>query len=170
MAIVEADIEFRLSGGATNTQPTASLGGTMSTVSGGVITTNIANNLWDDVSGAESLSGDIEYRGFYVKNNHASITWQTVSIWIDSLTGSADTEFDLALADEAVGAVMETIANESTAPSGPTFSRPVAKGSMVIGNVPSQSFKGIWIKRTVSAGASAYSDSGSIRAEGDTGP
>lgn len=171
MPIVSTDIEYRLSGGASNTSPAAALGGAMSTVGGGVITSGSANNLWDDVTGDESAAGDTEYRGFYVKNNHGTLTWQNVVIWIDSLTSSSDTEFDIALADEAVNSAMETIANESTAPSGPSFSRPTTKAAgLSIGNIPAGQYKGIWIKRTVTAGAAAANDSGSVRCEGDTGP
>jgi hypothetical protein len=167
--ITTTDIEYRLSGGAANTSPAASLGGAMSTAGGGVITSGGANNLWDDVSGAESSAGDTEYRGFYVKNNHGSLTWQSVFVWIDSLTSSADTEFDIALAAEAVNVAMATIANESTAPATVTFSRPTTKaGGLSIGNIPNGQFKGIWIKRTVTAGAAAANDTGSIRCEGDT--
>lgn len=170
MAITSSDIEYRLSGGASNTDPNAALGGAMSTVAGGVITTNVDNNVFDDVSGAESSAGDTEYRGIYVKNNHGSLTWQNVVVWVDSDTTSADDEIDIALADEAVNTTMETIANESTAPSGPTFSHPTTKGTgLSIGNIPAGQFKGIWIKRVVTAGAGAAAgDVGSIRCEGDT--
>lgn len=169
MPIASGDIEYRLSGGAGNTNPNAALGGAMSTVGGGVITSGAANNLWDDVSGAESAAGDTEFRGFYVKNNHGSLTWQSVVVWIDVLTSSADTEFDIGLAVEAVNVTMATIADEQTAPSGVTFSRPTTKGAgLSIGNVPAAQFKGIWIRRTVTAGAAAANDSGSIRCEGDT--
>lgn len=169
MPIQASDIEYRLSGGASNTSPAASLGGAMSTVGGGVITSGAANNLWDDVSSGEASAGDVEYRGFYVKNKHGSLTWENVVAWIDSLTSSADTEFDIALCDEGVNATMETIANESTAPSGPSFTRPTSKGAgLSIGNIPAGQYMGIWIKRTVTAGAAAANDSGSIRCEGDT--
>lgn len=171
MPIAAADIEFRYSGGTTNTSPAASLGGAMSTQAGGAFATAVANNLWDDVSGAESSTGDTEYRGFYVKNNHGTLTWQSVVVWIDSLTSSADTEFDIALAAEAVNAAMATIANESTVPTGVTFSRPTTKGAgLSIGNIPAGQYKGVWIRRTVNAAAAAANDTGSIRAEGDTGP
>lgn len=169
MAITSSDLEYRLSGGASNTSPAASLGGAMSTVAGGIITSAVLNNLWDDVSSAESSAGDVEYRAIYIKNKHGSLTWENVVAWISSLTSSADTEFDIALADEAVGVAMETIADESTAPVGPTFTRPTSKGAgLSIGNIAAGSYKGIWIRRTVTAAAAAASDTGTIRCEGDT--
>jgi len=72
MPIVSTDIEYRLSGGTTNTDPDASLGGAMSTAVGGLITSGAANNLFDDVTGDESAAGDTEYRCFYVTNDHAT--------------------------------------------------------------------------------------------------
>jgi hypothetical protein len=171
MAIVTADIEYRLSGGAANTSPAASLGGALSTAGGGVITDNVLNNLWDDVAGDEASAGDVEYRGFYVKNANGTLTWQSVFFWISSLTSSADTEFDVALANEAVGVAEATIADESTAPASVTFTRPVTKaGGLSIGNIASGSYKGLWIRRTVTAGAAAANDTGTIRCEGDTAP
>ena len=170
MPIVAGDIVYRLSGGASNTSPAASLGGAMSTVGGGVITSGAANNLWDDVSSAEASAGDIEYRGFYVFNNHATLTWENVVVWIDSLTSSGDTEFDIKLAAAAVNSAMVTIADESTTPGDAgSFTRPTSKGAgLSIGNIPAQQYKGIWIRRTVNSSASAANDSGSIRCEGDT--
>lgn len=170
MSIISSEIEYRLSGGTGNTSPNAALGGAMSTAAGGVITTAVLDNLFDDVSGTETAAGDIEYRGFYVKNANATLTWQTVVTWIDQLTTSADDEFDIGLDPAAVNSAMTTIANESTAPVGVTFTRPVTKGTgLAIGNIPAGQFKGIWIRRTVNAGAAAVSgDNGSVRAEGDT--
>ena len=174
MPIVSTDIEYRLSGGAGNTSPILSLGGAMSTAGGGLITPGGANNVWDDVSGAEASAGDIEYRCIYVKNNHATLTLQSAVLWIDSLTSSTSTEFDVALDPAAVGATATaSTSDENTAPTGGTvtFSRPTTKGAgLAIGDIPAQSRKAIWLRRTVTAGAASASDTGSIRVEGDTAP
>lgn len=165
--IVASDIETRLSGGAGNASPDASLGGVMSSTAW---VTNVDNNLFDDVSGDESAAGDVEYRGYYYRNGHATLAWQTVKVWIDALTSSADTELDIALPVEAVDVTMATIANESTAPTSVTFSRPTTKAAgLTLGTLPAAGGRrGLWVKRTITAGAAAAADSGSIRAEGDT--
>lgn len=170
MAITATDIVWRLSGGASNTDPDAALGGAMSTVGGGVIATGVDNNVFRDVTGQEASDGDIIYRGIYVENAHGSLTWQSVVLWVDSDTTSSDDEIDIALADEAVGVAMETIADEDTAPVGPTFTHPTTKGTgLSIGDIPFSDYKGIWLRRDVDPGASAVAgNSGSIRAEGDT--
>lgn len=174
MAIQSTDIVYRLSGGAANTDKNASLGGAMSTAAGGIITPGAANNVWDDVSGAEAAAGDIEYRCIYVTNTHGSLTLQNSVVWIDALTTSASTEFDIALDPAAVGAnATASSADENTAPTGGTvtFTRPTTKGGgLSIGDIPAGSKKAIWLRRTVTAGASAASDTGSIRVEGDTAP
>ena len=166
MAIVAADIQSRYSGGAGNASAAASLGGAESATS---FATAVANNLWDDVSGAESAAGDIEYRGFFWHNAHATLALQNPVTWIDALTSAADTEFDIGLDPAANGAAMATIANESAAPAGVTFSRPTSKATgLSISNIAAGSYKGVWVRRTVTAGAVAAADSGSIRIEGDT--
>lgn len=174
MPIISTDILLRLSGGASNTSPILALGGAMSTVSGGIVTPGAANNVWDDVNAAEAAAGDIEYRCLYVHNNHGSLTLQTSVLWIDSLTSSSDTEFDIGLDPAAIGSTATcTSANENTAPTGGTvtFSRPTTKGAgLAIGDIPAGSKKAFWIKRTVTAGAAAANDTGSVRVEGDTAP
>src|SRR3954468_12750947 len=122
MPIVAADIEFRYSGGAANTDPNASLGGAISTAGGGTIDNAVLHDLWDPVSSAESTPGDTEYRGFYVKNAHGSLTLIDARIYF---TTAAD-DLDIGLASAAAGSSMASIANESTNPEsgGITFSHP----------------------------------------------
>lgn len=169
MPIVASDIHFRHSGGASNSDPNADLGGAESS---NQITDATNGNLFDDVSGAESAAGDIEYRGFYAHNNHGSLTLQDARIYISSLTSSADTEFDLAIAAEAVNTTMATIANESTAPATVTFTRPTTySGGLQLNSatgLAAGARRGVWIRRTVNAGAAAAADSGTIKVEGDT--
>lgn len=169
MPIVAADIEFRYSGGTGNTDPTAALGGAMSTAGGGVIDNAVLHDLFDLVTSAESTAGDIEYRGIYIKNNHGSLTLTDARIYFT--TGSDD--LDIALADEAVDTTIETIANEGTAPVGPTFSHPTTyAGGLQLNSstgLASQSFKGVWVRRTIPSSAGAESaHSETIAVEGDT--
>jgi hypothetical protein len=168
MPIVTADLATRLSGGAANADPNLSLGGAMSA---NAFADNVLNNLWDNVSGAESAAGDIEYRGFYVRNGHATLSWLAPVFWLSTLTSSPNTEFDIALAAEGVNVQMASIADESTAPAGVTFTRPTSKATgLVIPDIPATQFKGLWIRRTVTAGAAAANDSGAFTIEGDTNP
>ncbi len=170
MPIVSGDIEYRLSGGASNTDPDAALGGAMSTVGGGLITSAVLNNLWDDVSGAEASAGDIEYRCIYILNSHGSLSLQDPSIWIQTITPSTFSEVDLALAGEGLGGTAEVIANESTAPVGETFTHPITKGGGLLpGTMTFGNFHALWIRRTITAAAPAFSNDGpTLRIEGET--
>lgn len=157
MAIVAGDILIRLSGGSGNTDPNAALGGVMSTSTS--VTDNTTHNLFDQVSGTESAAGDIEYRGVYVLNNHGSLTAQNTHAYISSQTSSADTSLDIALAGEGLNATMETVGNENTAPVGETFSAPSTYAAgLDMGNIPFSQRYGLWIRRTVNAGAAAVND------------
>jgi hypothetical protein len=179
MAIVASDIVYRLSvvtasaGDTTSSTPAASLGDQVSTTA---ITTATLNNLFDDVSGAEASAGDVEYRGIFVLNNHASLTLLGANVYIVSQTaggGTIDIGLDPAAisAKGAAGAQAATIANESTAPAGVTFSAPTSGSPLVIGDLAPGQVKGIWLRRTVTAGASALNPDGVILATaGDTLP
>ena len=170
MAITTAEIEFRLSGGAANVNPNAALGGAMSTVAGGVITSGALNNLFDNVSGDEALAGDIEYRAFYVQQRNATLTWTAVKAWIATLSPSPDTVFAISLATEGKNGTMQSVANEATSPAGQTFSSPITKsGGLAVPDLAPNEFIGVWLRRTVSAAAAAIaSDGPTIRIEGDT--
>lgn len=153
-----SDIVWRYSGGAANTSAAASLGGAMSTVAGGVIDEAVLHDLFDIVSGSESAAGDVEYRAIYVQNNHGTQTAFGAKLFIAS---PDNTRIDIALATEAVNvAIANTVADENTAPNGAwlaaAFSHPTTDGTgLSIGDIPATQFKGIWVRRTIPAAASA---------------
>ena len=167
MPIVSGDIDIHLSGGSSNTDTDASLGGAISTTE---VTDASLHNLFDIISSSEASSGDTEYRCIYVKNNHGSLALQNAVIWIQTVTPSTDTAVAIALAGEGVNGTAETVANESTAPSGESFTSPTTEGAALsIGNIPAGEHQAVWIRRTVSSSASAYnSDSVVLRIKGDT--
>ncbi len=117
---------------------------------------NIANEVFDDVTKAESAAGDIEYRGLYMHNEHATDTATDVRIWLKQDSTGPDT-IALAIGDEGVGdgsttGILEIIANENTAPVGPVFSAPTTQGTgLVLGNLGAAQSAGWWIRRTVPA-------------------
>lgn len=167
MAIVASDIKYYLSGGSSNTDPNASLGGAISTTEMG----SSINNLWDNVSGAETTSGDTEYRCIYVKNTHGSLTLLGSKIYIQTQTPSTDTSMEIGLGSSAISGTEQTVANESTAPTSITFTALTGVGNaLTIGDLAAGATKAIWFKRIVTAGGSAYNnDSLVFRVAGDTG-
>lgn len=165
MPLNESDIGYFLSGGPDNTNPDAALGGIISSTE---ITDNSDNNLFDDVSGDEASVGDTEYRCFYVKNKHASITLQGAVLWINSETLGAD-QLDIALDDGGKNATAETVADESTAPTGESFSHPTSKGAgLSLGDLAAGDYYAIWVKRVVPSSCAAKAgNAGTFRVEGE---
>ena len=157
MPIISTDIQYRLSGGSSNTDQNASLGGVKSSTSVGAG----LHNLFDIVSSAEASTGDTEYRCVYIHNNHGTLTMQTSKIWIATNTPSTDTSIEIGLGSSAVNGTEQTVANENTAPTGVTFSAPASSGAALsIGDIPAGQHKAVWIKRIVNAGAAAYNNDG----------
>lgn len=166
MPIASSDIHYRLSGGAGNSDPLASLGGAKST------TTDAGSTIFPDVSGAQSAAGLTSYRGVVLSNEHGSLTYQAPKVWISTDTPSADTDSDVALAAEAVNTQMASIGAETTAPTSVTFANTAVSFAtgLATGDIPAGQFRGVWLKRVVTAGAAAAADSFTVSAQGDTNP
>ncbi len=154
MAITASDLHLRFSGGSSNSDPNASIGGAKSSVQ---VTDNSDNNLFDDVSGTESNAGDTEYRCLYVHNAHGSLTAQNTHIYISQdPAGSGDT-WAIALDGAGLNATAEgPVTNENTAPSGESFTSPTDyAGGLDMGNIPAGQHYAFWIRRTITAGTGA---------------
>lgn len=163
MAIVAADIDYYLSGGTGNTSNNASLGGARST------STEATTAIFDDVSSGESTAGDVEYRCIYVRNSHGTLTYENAVLHIQANTPSATTTVEIGVGTSAVNGTEQTVADESTAPSGVTFSAPSSFGAaLALGNIPAGQHKAVWLRRTVDAGTVAASDTFTLRTTGDT--
>lgn len=121
-----------------------------------ITVTQLANQLFDDISKTESYAGDIEYRCFYLFNAHPTDPFVGAKIYISQQTTGAD---DIAIGKDPVGVgdgstsgVATTIANEGTAPSGVTFSAPANIGSAIsIGQLNAGQSHAVWEKRNVPA-------------------
>jgi hypothetical protein len=166
--IAASDIKYRLSGGAGNADPNASLGGAKSSTE---ITDNVDNNLFDDVSGAEHAAGDIEYRCYYIHNGHGSLTLTGALAWIQSDTSGAESDISIGVGSAAVNGTEQTIANESTAPADVTFSDAAVSRAtgLALGDLPPGQHKAVWVRRTITAGTTPQAaDTCSVQAGGDT--
>lgn len=162
MPIVSSDIKYRLSGGASNTVAAASLGGAKSS-------TDAPASLFDNVDSTEAAAGDVEYRCFYVHNNHGTLTMLSSKVWIQANTPSGDTALAMGLGTSAVNATEQTVAGEGNAPSGVTFvSAADEANSITLGDIPAGQHRAVWLRRTVTAGAAAFADSATLRVKCDT--
>jgi hypothetical protein len=178
MAIVTGELLVKLSvsaaAGNTTAQgdPNASLGDQISTTA---ITDNSLHNLFDVVTGDENAASDVEYRCLFVHNSNASLAWQAPIMWLSAeVSGGAvaavgwDTTAVSAVGSASAQAL--TVANESTAPAGVSFSAPTAKGSgIALGvDIPAGSVKAFWVRRTAANTVALDNDGVTIRIEGDT--
>lgn len=175
MPIAGADIVYRLSvaaaaGDTTGGTAATSLGDQVSTTA---ITTATLNNLFDDVTGQEATDGDVEYRCIFVLNNHATLTLTSATVQVLSQTAGGGT-IDIATDNIAVSAKgsgsaqAAAVANESTLPTGISA---WGAGPLALGDLGPGQVKGVWLRRTVSPGASALNPDGVIlRVNGDTLP
>ena len=107
-----SDIQFRLTGGASNANPNTSLGGTTSSVQ---LSGTAMNNLFDDVSSAEASSGDTEYRAFSLVQTGATTITQ-VTFDLSAVTSSTDTDCKFWF-EVKTGSPQAAVANARTSPT-----------------------------------------------------
>jgi len=152
--------------------PNASLGKYISTTAwaGGSL-----NDLYDDVSGAENAASTVDYRCIFVHNSNAANALQNAVVWLSAevsggtnIAVGADTTAASALGNASAQAL--TIASETTAPAGVTFSSPTTAGTGVsLGNIPVGNVKAFWIRRTATNSAALSADGVTLTVTGDTG-
>jgi hypothetical protein len=130
-----------------------------------------ASTLFSTVTGEQAAAGLTDYRGIFVQNADSTDGGlQDAKIWIEAQT-PADDAVDIALCDEGASKSMETIAAFTTAPDGPSFSRPANKtAGLSLGTLAaSGGYYGIWIRRTVPSNCDAYNNNSfTLKFEGDS--
>lgn len=144
-----ANLVFTLTGGASNAVPDDSLGGVGSSVE---LSVTPLNNLFDDVTDAEAVAGDIEYRAIDIFNNGDAIA-TVVSFFFDVQTTSPFTSIQAGL-----DSTTQTIPDESTVPSAVTFTEPTEISPLAVADIAINGRQRVWIRRTVTAGAENLSD------------
>lgn len=95
MAISENQIQFRLSGGQNNSNPSLSIGGPISNFP--VVGT--INSVFKDVSKEEAASGKTDYRCLYIVNESQNDTLFDASIAIDS-QGSGGSSVQIGISNQ----------------------------------------------------------------------
>ena len=115
----------------------------------------LTNNIFDDVSKAESDAGRIEHRALFVENAHAADSMVDVTMWISANTPGQDV-VNIGLDPAGVNASAAVIATEDLVPAGVVFSNPTTEGAgLDLGTLAFGDFFAFWIRRTVPAGVSA---------------
>lgn len=177
MAITASDILFKLAttaGSAGNSgsgTPAGSLGKYISTTQ---VTDATLHNLFDIISGDENAASTVDYRCLFVHNSHATLTWFSAVVWLSSETaGGASAAIGVdTTAASAIGSASAqalTIANETTAPSGVSFSAPTSKATgLSLGDIPAGQCRAIWVRRTAANTAALDLDGVVVSFAGDT--
>ncbi len=152
------------SGGAGNSDPAASLGGAKSASA----VAETLNGLFDDVSGAESEAGDIEYRCVYFMNETGGAL-ENVHAYIQA-DASGDDALAIALDLAGKNGEADTVADESTAPDpAVTWDTGADYASGIdLGDLADDDYYAIWVRRTVPSSANGGTSSFTIRARGET--
>ena len=145
-----ATLVYRLTGGAANSDPDASLGGAMSSTA---LSATPMNNLFDNVSPAEALAGDTEYRAIDVYNS-GDATAESVELYMSTETSSTDSQLDFGAGAVHDGSDQaDTIADESTAPDGISFAHYTDVSKLSLTNIPAGQAHRVWVRRVIGAAA-----------------
>lgn len=119
---------------------------------GNEITSGADENVFDDVSNAERLAGDTEYRKIFIRNESPNDTWEGVKCWIDTFTPATNDEITIASG---------TSSDVQTTATGYSYVSPDSKthGDVItLGNIAQDGSMSIWIKRVVTASGEGYTD------------
>lgn len=180
-AIVATDILFKYSvktGSAGNTTAGTAAGSLGTYVSTTQWTGGTANDLFDDISGAENAASTVDYRCIFIHNSNAANIYQNVVVYLSaevaggaSIAVAADTTAASALGSATAQALTGTT---ETAPgagiTGLTYSSPTTAGAGVaLGNIGTAQVKAFWIRRTAANTAALSGDGVTIAVSGDTG-
>jgi len=177
MPIAGSDILLKFSvktGAAGNSQAGTAAGSLGKYISTTQITDASLNNLFDDVGGDENAASDDEYRCIFIHNNHGSITFQNVKVYLLSeVSGGAVLAIGVdTTAASAVGAAPAQaleVADEDTIPTGVTFSSPTTLGTAVaVGNLAPGECRAIWVRRTAANTSPVTNDGGVLRIAGES--
>lgn len=151
------DIRFYYTGTGTAAWPNSSLGGTTTTNE----IPGMTHNVFDWVSESEAGLGDTEYRAIDIKNDSITDNLQSVVVWLANQGSYSTVSYGYD------GTATQSVATESTAPSGITFSSGTTKATGVsLGNMNAGTKKRVWLRRVIPVGATHNTDNPSLRVEG----
>jgi len=155
-------IQLRLSGGASNALSAGSLGGQMSST---VVTSDVLENVFDNLSRSEVLLGRTEYRCLYVYNAGATTVY---GVTIELTTNPTVSQLGLGLdlvgkGNGSTTGVAQSIAAEDITPTGlryfseatATNDGPYLTVVLPIGILKTGECVAFWLKRVSESGFNA---------------
>lgn len=123
-------------------------------VTASVTVSQVMENLFHNIDKTQSISGHIDYRCFYLHSDESVETFYNSKIYIKTQPPGADS-IEIGIDPNGVNngsTPAATIANETTAPAGVTFSTPGPGSPITIGDLIPGNEVAIWVKRTVPSG------------------
>jgi len=117
---------------------------------GSEITDGADQNIFDDVSNAERVAGDTEYRKIFVRNENTDL-WSAVKAWISSFTPATNDEISIKLGTADGVQSVEGVAAGYVSPDSK-----VHADVLSVGDLAENASKAIWIKRIVAAEGNGY--------------
>lgn len=127
---------------------------------------DLINALFGNISSAEASAGGIKYRAVFLRNSHATESLDAAKLLFilqgGNITPMPNETMEFAVEDPSsrTTGFIQTIANESTAPVGLTWSTVSTEGTALaiagVANLSATQTTGLWLKRTVTAGAGPY--------------
>lgn len=175
-AITSGEILFKysVSAAAGNTTAGTAAGSLGDQISTTQIPDATLNALFDDITGAENAASTVDYRCIFIHNSNASNALQSAVMWLSAeVAGGASIAIGVdTTAASAIGsgsAQALTVANETTAPAGVTFSSPTSAGAGIsLGTINAGSCRAVWVRRTAANSAALNNDGVTLSVQGDT--
>lgn len=133
------------------------------------------NDLFADITGAQNAASQVDYAGLAILNNNASNSAQNSVAYLSSeVAGGASVaigaDTTAASAKGAASAQLLTIASNTTAPAGVTFSSPTTAATGVsLGTIAVANVKGLWVRRTAANTVALSADGVTLAVSVDTG-
>ncbi|WP_426566370.1 hypothetical protein ACPPVT_07440 [Angustibacter sp. McL0619] len=180
-AITTGEILFKYSvktgsaGNSTAGTAAGSLGTYMSTTAW---TGGSANDLFDDISGAENAASTVDYRCIFVHNSNAANPLQNAVAYLSAeVSGGAGIAIAVDSTAESIissSSAQALTGTSETAPGGSvtglTYSSPTTAGTgIALGTIPAGHCRAIWIRRTAANSAALSADGVTLAVTGDTG-
>lgn len=138
----------------------------------------VANDLFDDVTGAENAASTVDYRCVFVYNSNAANVLQNAVVYLSAEVGGGA---NIAIAVDstaasalAAGTAQALTAATETAPGTPitslAYSSPttIATG-LALGNIGIGQVRAVWVRRTATNSAAQSADGVTLACTGDSG-
>lgn len=132
------------------------------------ITSNVANNLFDKFTGAETSAGGTFYACFAIRNANATEAISAVEAFIASETDFDGVNYSLSIANVAKNTASPDITNENTPPAGVDFDTTdtdtgtagaaTADGVIALPDLNAGDYQMMWMRVEIDAGTAAFNN------------